>query len=198
MSRNNHLVALPADSPHRKAIERLLGMASHEVRCGALLPYGNCYWNIDGLVRAHGGSMALGWLLLWWPGRMVEAMHHAVWRKPDGELFDPSGGEDGAQRVLFCEDSSVAVDLTIPVYIPNRRLLLSPHAALASLDRLLEQELDLAREIAGQARRDGAVFTSGKPLKVRLSKETAGRMRKLKHARDTAFAKCAALSDAEL
>jgi len=144
--------------------------------------------------------MVLGWILLWWPGRLVEAMHHAVWRKPSGELFDPSKRPEDDERdsVLFCEDSALKIDLKMPLYIPSRRLLLSGHKALANLVDLLDRELNLAREITMQARSDGAVFVSGQPLRVTLSGEAAKNMRKLQRARRLAFAQCAALSEAEL
>ncbi|MCU4331920.1 hypothetical protein [Acinetobacter pittii] len=53
-----------------------------------LLPTGNCYWNVEHFVNTHGGSIQYGWIFNLWPNILVEAMHHAVWKTPEGNLID--------------------------------------------------------------------------------------------------------------
>lgn len=53
-----------------------------------LKPIGNCYWNVELMVKKIGGSIQYGWIFNIWENILVEAMHHAVWRTPEGILYD--------------------------------------------------------------------------------------------------------------
>ncbi len=54
----------------------------------AVGPSGMCYQNARQQVLKYGGTVELGWQLLIWPGRFVKALHHAVWKNPEGNLID--------------------------------------------------------------------------------------------------------------
>lgn len=49
---------------------------------------GYCYSNVRSMVDVNGGRAQCGWTLSLLPGRFVEALHHVVWERPDGELVD--------------------------------------------------------------------------------------------------------------
>jgi hypothetical protein len=62
----------------------------------------NCHTNVFHLVREHGGERVNGWII--WEGRFAEAEFHAVWRSPEGELYDVTPRADGEKTVLFLPD----------------------------------------------------------------------------------------------
>lgn len=63
-----------------------------------------CFGNVERVVRLQGGSEVLGWALWEWPGLMIEAEFHAVWRHPDGRLVDVSPRLDEDTTILFLPD----------------------------------------------------------------------------------------------
>lgn len=46
-----------------------------------------CFTNVKRLVVDKGGSMVMGWLIKRLP-EFISKVHHAVWRKPSGEMVD--------------------------------------------------------------------------------------------------------------
>jgi hypothetical protein len=81
-------------------------------RNGDMQP-GQCYRNVLKVVAEHGGSPRTGWLLTWWPGRYVEALHHAVWCNPAGDLIDVTGPSFPLmteKRINFILDGNIAYD----------------------------------------------------------------------------------------
>lgn len=65
----------------------------------------DCFLNVRRCVEQAGGQEVVGWLVMLWPRVLAEAVHHAVWRAPEGALVDvtpqPSSLGD---RGLFVED----------------------------------------------------------------------------------------------
>jgi hypothetical protein len=55
-------------------------------------PSGACYWNVHAHVNQQGGQLVLGWWIGIWHDVLFEALHHAVWRHPCGQLIDISAG----------------------------------------------------------------------------------------------------------
>lgn len=70
-----------------------------------LRPIENCYWNVLAQVEKRGGEILFGWLLKHWPGLYLAAEHHAVWRRPDGILFDVT-----ERRLEVVEPTTFALD----------------------------------------------------------------------------------------
>jgi hypothetical protein len=66
---------------------------------------GDCFNDVKRHVHEHGGSLVHGWLLWEWPGIMVEAEFHGVWRSPDGALLDVSKKPEAERVVLFAADT---------------------------------------------------------------------------------------------
>jgi hypothetical protein len=54
------------------------------------------------MTRRFGGKAQHGWMILEWPGVLLEAQFHAVWRRSDGTLVDVSLNDD--ERILFLPD----------------------------------------------------------------------------------------------
>lgn len=66
----------------------------------------SCIDVVDRLVREQGGCRILGWALWEWPGIMVEGEFHAVWRRPDGSIIDPTPKQTRVEQILFLPDPS--------------------------------------------------------------------------------------------
>lgn len=78
------------------------------------LPLGNCYWNVDAMVKQLGGSMVLGWDVSLWPNSHLAAVHHAIYKGKNGELFDLSEkipGSSNMRRTVFIPDNKLSINL---------------------------------------------------------------------------------------
>ena len=67
--------------------------------------------------------MVLGWAITKWPSICLEAMHHAIWQKPDESLVDvtePYPSTLGGNHSTFLKDESIQVDLQKAQCTPNR------------------------------------------------------------------------------
>lgn len=79
-------------------------------------PLGNCYWNAARAAEESGGTTALGWMINWWPNLYGVAIHHAVWKMPNGRLIDvtePQPFDRNASQTIFVPDSRFKVPLDI-------------------------------------------------------------------------------------
>ncbi len=77
-----------------------------------------CYTNARYVSLAHGGRAVSGFLLLVWPNHFAEALHHAVWEDPDGNLIDVTGpayaGMEKFDNCWFIPDGQEVGDDDIP------------------------------------------------------------------------------------
>jgi hypothetical protein len=69
-----------------------------------------CFDNSAAQALRHGGEAVYGWAIWRWPGRWFEAEHHAVWRRPNGDLLDITPQAGDPSRVLFLPDPSAPYD----------------------------------------------------------------------------------------
>ncbi|SKA35075.1 hypothetical protein [Consotaella salsifontis] len=105
-------------------------------------PFGKCYSNVQSVVARKGGSPVTGWQILLWPSILIQAVHHCVWRRPDGSLLDISGKYPGDRKPysIFVEEPERDLDFSGPIYIPPKAFLLTqaPQASrmVAAADRL--------------------------------------------------------------
>lgn len=60
-----------------------------------------CFWNVRDLVAQKGGEAVYGWQVSEWSGVLYQCEHHAVWRRPDGVLVDPTPNEEGETHSIF-------------------------------------------------------------------------------------------------
>jgi len=84
-------------------------------------------WCSDGVqqkVAADGGSIAFGWTIWEWPGAMLTAEFHAVWRDGTGALFDITPKPGGQARILFVPDLSCPQGFNFDERPRNRRVSL--------------------------------------------------------------------------
>lgn len=67
-------------------------------------PENECMPSITRLVTEAGGEMVTGWRI--WEARDVCACaeHHAIWRKPNGDIVDPNQYRDDPRRIFFVVD----------------------------------------------------------------------------------------------
>lgn len=85
--------------------------------------FGYCYWAVEKEVMDNGGSAVYGWLFTKWPGSHIEAMHHAIYKAPDGSLVDicpKLPGHDNPYVTTFLEDDSIKIDLDRVPAIKNK------------------------------------------------------------------------------
>ena len=69
-----------------------------------------CFVNVEAYADANGGSICYGWNIMEWPGILLEAMFHAVWRSPEGDLLDVTPHAEGERRILFVRDDTRTYD----------------------------------------------------------------------------------------
>lgn len=87
------------------------------------LPIGLCYWNVDAMIRRHGGSVVHGWDVSIWRKSHISAMHHAIWKNPEGELFDVTETYPTTQtktHSTFVSDDRIQIDLQRAPHVPGR------------------------------------------------------------------------------
>lgn len=124
---------------------------------------GTCFANVRSFVALSGGEGITGFLILKIPGHLIEAMHHAIWRKPDGTLADVTSpaypGLSSHTSSLIVLDGGKVGEFDPPV--PSRFEALSNEPAvldyltLAKDRRLAYQEL----ERTGVRQPDGSIGT---------------------------------------
>lgn len=99
-----------------------------------LMPVENCYWNVMLSVERYGGEILLGWMIKQWPGVYLAAEHHAVWRRPDGNIVDITQRFPTIQHpTTFAIDSDQSIDLQSPPNIRTRYLRLTDDSRVTNL-----------------------------------------------------------------
>jgi len=163
------LTKLPLDASCRGEIESASGLRMQYVSQRGLYPRGLCYWNVDRLVRDHGGSMVLGWQHLWWPDRLAISMHHAIWKKPDGTLVDVTQKEnsDRAEGITFSADPSLGVELAWPMFVPNVFCALSDNEAVGKAVAAFQAQIEAARQACEYVKAREGSFEPGHGLRLR-------------------------------
>jgi len=153
---------LPASSPlAKKMLEKLNLKELIEVPRQPQGPAGVCYWLVQAYIEQQGGSMALGWLVNVVPGVYVNAMHHAVWRMPDGRLVDVTASEYGPPApgtTTFAPDDSISVDLRFPVLVESQHVVLVEDPVVEEALAQYRVNNRIHRE-ADAAMRDSGLYT---------------------------------------
>lgn len=88
-------------------------------------PHGLYGWCSDGVgekIKADGGEAMFGWTIWEWPGALLTAEFHCVWKSPDGELLDITPKPKGERRIVFVADPSVPQDFDFDHRPRNRRV----------------------------------------------------------------------------
>ena len=72
--------------------------------CSRLRPvrlYGWCSDGVAEKIRVEGGSIVFGWTIWEWADVLLTAEFHAVWKSPDGVLFDITPKPHGEKTIIF-------------------------------------------------------------------------------------------------
>lgn len=113
-----------------------------------LMPIGFCYWNVENKVKNFGGELVLGWLFLLWKGVCIEAIHHAIWKTPEGNLIDITQHPfNKATKSIFLEDDSIKVDLDKISCIPNKWIEFKSNNNFDSFKSIYLQKLSITKLI---------------------------------------------------
>ncbi|PTV65601.1 hypothetical protein [Pseudomonas putida] len=106
------------------------------------LPIGNCYWNVDAMVEREGGEAIYGWDITIWSKSHISAMHHAVWRRPDGTLLDVTDTYPNVKNRTtssFLPDERIQIDLRKQPNIPAKHFIFNDRDATAEFVDACEQ-----------------------------------------------------------
>ena len=106
----------------------------------------DCFINVRDIARLRGGKTIHGWTIWLWPRVMYDAVHHAVWEKPNGTMVDATPKADGKTQMLFLPDPMQTHDFETGVRTDNVRKAIADdddvHALIslsAQLHALLER-----------------------------------------------------------
>lgn len=123
-------------------IARKLGLASAAVAvpcapvAGAREAY--CFYNVRDITTEKGGELVNGWLVWQHDDLFVEAEHHAVWRKPTGELVCVTPQTPPEKTITFIPDSATTYDFDTGMITNNIRIALANDSRLRILERLFK------------------------------------------------------------
>jgi hypothetical protein len=93
-----------------------------------------CYENVEAYVAEHHGESIVGWKI-WECRHWIKAVHHAVWRSPDGDLIDISP-EPGEQQTLFLIDDEPRPNPVPPVIVAKSPAFVPVVEALITADTI--------------------------------------------------------------
>lgn len=121
------------------------------------LPLGNCYWNSEYYSINNGGAVKFGWLMLLWPGVCIEAVHHAIWESPEGELIDVTTHPVGlkAKHSLFLLDDSLDIDIDKTPCIHNHFYILNSKVKFDEFEKLYSIKTSLMNEMSDKLWQSG-------------------------------------------
>lgn len=130
---------------------RLEGPVIEVPKLNEPLPIGLCYWNVDTMIRKHGGSMVLGWEVSIWRKSHISAMHHAIWKSPTGELLDVTDTYPTTQirtHSTFVADDSIKIDLERAPHVPGRIMPVTKNSRTLAYVETLKILHELDKKIA--------------------------------------------------
>lgn len=102
-----------------------------------------CFAAVPEQVRREGGEQLVGWALWEWPGVLIEAEFHAVWRSPAGSLIDITPKDTPAPHILFLPDTERQYE---GVQVDNIRQPLSEDPLVALFIHLAGERYRLMNE----------------------------------------------------
>ncbi|MEK7994173.1 MAG: hypothetical protein AAB403_10255 [Planctomycetota bacterium] len=120
-------------------------------------PSGWCYQNVKERCQRIGGRAEQGWMVRWLPEIFIEAMHHSVWRMPNGALLDVTAPQPGAapargQTTFMIEE--FAVSFLREPYLTNMHWLLVDDPVLEEGFEIYRTNHGALRELSGLRLKD--------------------------------------------
>lgn len=146
---NNGVPIFPpdADSHPVSLIERKLSLP----HCAISIPYEAvagarelfCFQNVRAVVEQRSGEIVYGWDVWQHGGLFVEAEHHAVWRKPTGELVCVTPQTPQEKAVTFIPDPSAIYDWNARHTTHNVRIALVNDRRMLEFFKACEEQTDI-------------------------------------------------------
>jgi hypothetical protein len=130
--------------------------------------YGWCSDGVEAKVAACGGSIAYGWTIWEWPGALLTAEFHAVWRDQAGVLFDITPKPAAEDKIVFVYDSSYPQNFDFDNRPGNRRTRLYKVADPAPAIAAAKTRLTGAKLGYEERRAAKAGLTLDEPLERKL------------------------------
>lgn len=97
-----------------------------------------CFYNVREITDEKGGELVNGWLV-WQHGDLfIEVEHHAVWRKPTGELECVTPQTPPEKTITFIPDPPATYDFDTGMRTDNIRVALVKDSRLRLLKRLFQ------------------------------------------------------------
>ena len=122
------------------------------------LPHGACYWNVRQTIERFGGSMIVGWNVMWYPAFRIEANHHAIWKTTTGRYLDVTKNSIPGRFSFLEEIESRTLDLRYPVAIKNEFIELQDHPLLSQLKDCYLEWVDLNYRLNAMERELGSSY----------------------------------------
>lgn len=121
-------------SRHAKTLRKYIRGRLRLVKLDPIGPYSQCYWNATTVAQANRGEVVCGYLVTEHDGVLIEGIHHAVVKFPNGELIDVTQYRYGIwPEVSFIPDGSAIPSLDVPAYLDNIFVPLSHHELIEKL-----------------------------------------------------------------
>lgn len=107
--------------------------------------YGWCSDGVQEKVQNDGGQILYGWTIWEWPGVLLTAEFHAVWRNECGDLYDITPKPSGETKILFVPDGRYGPEFNFDKRPRNRRVRLYREADRHAMAQALERKLSGAQ-----------------------------------------------------
>jgi len=114
----------------------------------------DCFAVVERQVRQCGGSICYGWQIWEWPGVMIEAEFHAVWKDPDGNLHDVTPKRISVQQILFLSDPVRQYD---GYQVNNFRRALRSDSSIVAFIEACDAEFQIMNQ-GQRAYQSGAIY----------------------------------------
>ncbi len=105
-----------------------------------------CFYNVDAYIAEHGGQRVIGRSIWQRANVMIEAVAHAVWKSPDGELIDVTSHGNEISAILFLATPKMTYEGNV---IPSIRKTLTASLLVAEFIALYDERDKIASETPG-------------------------------------------------
>ncbi len=110
-----------------------------------------CFHNVRDVIANKAGEIVYGWLV-WQHGDIfVEAEHHAVWRKPAGELACVTPQTPPEKAITFLPDPSAIYDFDRELITNNIRIALVNDSRVEEYFKTFEEQTEIMNQARGKS-----------------------------------------------
>lgn len=133
--------------------------------------FNGCYWNVDRVIKSHGGKPIYGWKLQTARNYFAEAIHHAVWMDLNEELWDVTAlgkNHQSTNSITFCADDSWTWEDRFPPCVPNK--IIGIHSKnsddLQALARAHDDYISHKKKFIEEAKRKGYIYDENSGIEI--------------------------------